>query len=72
MGIHVTTFRHTEFRQHKKSGPKQQLVDIMGYIPFSPKTQPTYVSFKQEGMNYCTTHKYIKEHRGSQGRPKGP
>ena len=60
MSIHVTTIRHTEFRKYEKPGPKQQLLDIIWqHIFFYEKR--IYVAFKQEGINYCTAHKYTTE-----------
>jgi len=34
MGIHVITNTVTEFHKYEKPVPKQQLVNIMGYIYF--------------------------------------
>jgi len=50
----VTTIRQTEFRKHEKPRPKQQLVDIMGYISFFPKTCIAYVSYYQKRTLYVT------------------
>jgi len=44
-----------------KTGPKLQLVNIMDYIYFFTKKVYTALSFYQEGIHYCTAHKYNTE-----------
>jgi len=51
--------KHTKFPKYEASGPKQQLVDIMGCTSFLPKS--TYVYFSQEKIYYCTSHKHSTE-----------
>ena len=49
MGSHVTSIKHIEFRKYKKSGLKQQLVDIMGYISYLfTKNVDRYLFTKKE------------------------
>jgi len=51
--------KHIEFSKYEKRAPKQQQVDIMGYISFIPKMKN--VSFYQEGTRYCAARKYSTE-----------
>jgi len=57
VGIHVTNIRHSEFRKYEKPGLKQEVVDIMGYISFSPKAYAGIVLPRRYTFGYCTAHK---------------
>jgi len=53
----VTNIRHSEFRKYEKPGLKQEVVDIMGYISFSPKAYAGIVLPRRYTFGYCTAHK---------------